>query len=120
MIEYQVKVYNNRTEWYLNGELHREDGPAIEFANGDKLWHLNGELHREDRPAVEFANGYKEWHLNGKFHREDGPAVESPSGYKAWYLNDQELTEEEFNIRTKSCVGKVIEIDGVQYKLVKA
>jgi len=30
-------------EWYLNGKLHRIDGPAIERANGDKEWWLNGE-----------------------------------------------------------------------------
>ena len=27
----------------MNGKLHREDGPAIEWANGDKEWWLNGE-----------------------------------------------------------------------------
>ena len=30
--------------WYLNGKLHREDGPAIEYANGTKYWYLNGKL----------------------------------------------------------------------------
>ena len=30
--------------WYLNDELHREDGPAIVCANGDKYWYLNDEL----------------------------------------------------------------------------
>ena len=64
MIEYIVKVYDNRTEWYLNGLLHRKDGPALEYANGDKLWYLNGLLHRENGPAVEYANGVKEWYLN--------------------------------------------------------
>ena len=29
--------------WYLNGKLHREDGPAVEYANGDKEWWLNDE-----------------------------------------------------------------------------
>ena len=43
MIEYTVKVYpNGDKSWYLNGKLHREDGPAIEWANGDKEWWLNG------------------------------------------------------------------------------
>ena len=28
--------------WYLAGLLHREDGPAVEDANGDKHWYLNG------------------------------------------------------------------------------
>jgi len=42
--------------WYKNGELHREDGPAIEYANGNKFWYKNGELHREDGPAIETKN----------------------------------------------------------------
>ena len=52
--------------WYLNGKLHREDGPAFEGANGDKHWYLNGKRHREDGPAFEGANGDKQWYLNGK------------------------------------------------------
>ena len=33
MIEYTVKVWaNGDKSWYLNGKLHREDGPAIEWA----------------------------------------------------------------------------------------
>ena len=47
--------------WYLNGKLHREDGPAVEYANGDKVWYLNGKLHREDGPAREWVNGNKKW-----------------------------------------------------------
>jgi len=44
MIEYKVKVHENGTKfWYLNGKLHREDGPAVEWANGTKSWYLNGE-----------------------------------------------------------------------------
>ena len=73
MIEYTVKVQEDKTEWYLNGKRHREDGPAIEWSDGDK-----------------------EWYLNGKRHREDGPAIESSNGDKEWYLNGEELSEEEF------------------------
>lgn len=31
--------------WTLDGgiEFHREDGPAIEYANGDKCWYYQGE-----------------------------------------------------------------------------
>jgi hypothetical protein len=43
MIEYKVKVFNEGTkEWYLNNKLHREDGPAMEYADGSKSWYLNG------------------------------------------------------------------------------
>jgi len=77
--------------------LHREDGPALELANGDKYWYLNGKRHREDGPAIEDADGDKEWYLNGECHREDGPAVEFADGDKEWWLNGEKLTEEEFN-----------------------
>ena len=56
--------------WFINGKRHREDGPAVEFSNGDKHWYLNSELHREDGPAVEWASGKKEWYLYGKWHSE--------------------------------------------------
>jgi hypothetical protein len=63
----ECKIYPNGNKyWFLDGDIHREDGPAIEYANGDKEWYLNGKRHREDGPAVEFANGDKEWLLNGE------------------------------------------------------
>ena len=116
MITYTVIVDAAKTKyWYLNGNLHREDGPAIEWGNGTKFWYLNDKLHREDGPAIEEANGDKSWWLNGWRHREDGPAIEYAHGTKRWYLNDKELTEEKFNLKIK----KTIVIDGVTYKLVK-
>jgi len=47
MKEYTVKVYKDRTEWYLNGKRHREDGPAIEYADGSKSWYLNDKKYTE-------------------------------------------------------------------------
>jgi hypothetical protein len=97
MIEYTVKVYNN----------------------GDKEWFLNGKLHREDGPAIEHSNGYKSWFLNGKRHREDGPAVEFCNSYKSWFLDGKELTEQEHKAATSkpTCEGKIVEIDGKKYEL---
>ena len=31
MIEYNVKVYDKEKHWFLNGKLHREDGPAVKL-----------------------------------------------------------------------------------------
>ena len=43
MIEYNVQVCSSGTKkWLLNGVLHREDGPAVEYADGSKGWYLNG------------------------------------------------------------------------------
>ena len=72
MIEYTVKVDVDGSKfWYLNGHLHREDGPAFEGSKGTKEWYLNGHLHREDGPAVECSDDIKEWFLNGKFLTEE-------------------------------------------------
>ena len=88
------------------------------YTNGTKEWYLNGKLHREDGPAVECTVGTKSWYLNGKLHREDGPAIEWTDGTKSWYLNGRCYTEEEYNKElNNTCEGKIVEIDGKKYKL---
>ena len=37
---YKIDANDNKY-WYLNGKLHREDGPAIDYINGSKHWYLN-------------------------------------------------------------------------------
>jgi hypothetical protein len=32
---------NDVKTWWLNGKRHREDGPAIEYADGTKYWYIN-------------------------------------------------------------------------------
>ena len=40
---YKVDVYPCGTQyWRLNGQLHREDGPAVITPSGKRLWYLNG------------------------------------------------------------------------------
>jgi hypothetical protein len=47
--EYTVKVYDNGTKhWSLNGNLHREDGPAVEYTDGTKFWFLNGKEYTKE------------------------------------------------------------------------
>ena len=52
--------------WYRHGKLHREDGPAVEYVNGEKQWYLDDKLHRKDGPAIEYANGFNLWFINNK------------------------------------------------------
>jgi len=93
MKTYKVKVTEDYTAWYNeSNQLHREDGPAVEYASGVKAYFINGELHREDGPAIERADGSKDYFING-----------------------EKLTEQEF----KSCENKIVEIEGVKYKLTK-
>ena len=88
-------------EWYLNGLRHREDGPAVDYYGDQyKEWYVNGQLHREDGPAVKW-HGREEWCVNGKLHREDGPAVVTAFGYKSWHLSGVELSEWQHAILSK-------------------
>jgi hypothetical protein len=68
--EYKVDEYGTKW-WYLNGKLHRSDGPAIEFSEGDTIWYLNDRLHRTDGPAIEHNDGNKWWCINGVFYSEE-------------------------------------------------
>jgi len=111
---------DNGTFYYKDKEMnirHREDGPAVEWANGSRAWFLNGERHREDGPAVEYANGYKEWYLNDQLHREDGPAVEYADGSKYWFLNDKEVSEAKHKKLTKK--EPTISIEGKAFTVAE-
>ena len=68
-MDYKIKIngYGDKF-YYVNGILHREDGPAIECNYGDKFWYKNGKRHREEGPAVEWCDGDKEWWLKNKYY----------------------------------------------------
>jgi hypothetical protein len=38
-----IVQWPSTTEWYKKGFVHREDGPAVEWINGQKEWILNGQ-----------------------------------------------------------------------------
>ena len=78
------------------GRISMPNPKQYEYPDGSKYWYLNGYLHRENGPAVEYPNGYKAWCLNGTYHRLDGPARIWGDGYKEWWLNGKEYTEEEY------------------------
>lgn len=84
--------HNGAKAWVLDyssgPKYHRVDGPAIEFADGNRHWYIHGKRHRIDGPAVEMLDGTKEWWIHGKLHREDGPAIEYGNGQKEWWLHD--------------------------------
>ena len=79
-LRYRIEVDMRGTRWYYNSE---------------------NQLHRDGGPAVEWAGGTKSWYQNGQLHRTDGAAVEWPSGNKVWYINGEQLSEDEFNQRVK-------------------
>jgi len=52
------------TTYWLNDLCHRTDGPAY-ITEAVKEWFQYGSLHRLDGPAVEWNNGDEEWWIRG-------------------------------------------------------
>ena len=75
---------NNDIFYYKDNQLHREDGPAVEYSTGEKEWWINGLQHRIGGPAKEMLN-HQEWYMDGLLYREDGPALIGP-GFEEWYF----------------------------------
>ena len=80
-----IKVnQDNKILYYLDGILHRNDGPAFIpfYSNGSYVEHYfqNGKRHRENKPAIiEYYNDgitvyIEKYIFNGELHRKDGPA----------------------------------------------
>ena len=83
---------NGTETWYLSGELHRDDGPAVTIGDGHSLqWYQYGRRHRDDGPAIEYGSGNKSWYRYGQRHRIDGPAIDRIDGVKFWYIYNIEF-----------------------------
>ena len=96
--KYYYKDGTTSSGYYdISKQLHRENGPACEYTDGDREWYVDGKPHRVDGPAIENADGSKHWWVDGKCHRIDGPAREYVNGYKRWCVDGEEYSEEEFN-----------------------
>lgn len=86
-----IEYSNGCKDWYQEGLLHREDGPAVDWINM-KRWYFRGQLHRIGGPAEMFTDSTKRWYKYGKLHNVDGPAVERPvhgnqRWCRKWYQN---------------------------------
>lgn len=75
-------------EWYKNGKLHRESGPARieDYKDGSslKIWYKEGNIHRDESEGAAYLyvikNGhliskiFNEFYKEGNLHRTNGPA----------------------------------------------
>lgn len=91
-------IVNSRTnKWYINGKLHRDNEPAIEWAEGGQDWYQHGKRHRTGGPAISFAGGVDgSWLINDKLHRLDGPAVNFETKQQWYYINDISYSKQTF------------------------
>jgi hypothetical protein len=91
-------------DWYLNYYAPPQTGAV--YVNEKDLtrecYYLDGKLHRLNGPAIESYNvaggraWVRWWYFHGEFHRTDGPAYEDARGFLGWYLHDQQMTKEEW------------------------
>ena len=45
---YKINKYGTKRWYNSKREFHREDGPAVEYANGYKVWYLNGKKYSQE------------------------------------------------------------------------
>lgn len=119
-------VTNSNTKfWYYHGKKHREDGPAVLWADGDCDYYQNGHLHRVGGPARCRTSGtdpsthYYFWFQNGKMHREDGPAWIYGADSFQYFVNGKphRLDGPASRVQTTSHVhDDVYYINGVRYR----
>lgn len=75
IVEFQIlPVGSYREDVFI--EKLKNDNYKVKYPNRIDYYNDSGDLHRDNGPAIEYDEGYKSWFLNGKRHRLDGPAVE--------------------------------------------
>ena len=58
---------DNHIKYYKNYILHRDNGPAVVYINGDEEWYKEDSLHRENGPAWNWKSCNDiSWHYEGK------------------------------------------------------
>jgi hypothetical protein len=88
-----VEYQDGGKEWWICGQLHRTDGPAVERINGDRVWYEKGKCHRAAQPAFQSIYGDKAWYWRGQLHRNGGPAIQLSDGKEYWYVHGVEFTD---------------------------
>ena len=60
------------------------------WSPGTEIWELDGQLHREGGPAIIWPDGSEEWYFHDQLHREGGPAITEPDGTEEyWELGER-------------------------------
>jgi len=64
-----IRLYphGGKTYYNLNGQVHRENGPAYIDSSGNKYWYLYNLVHREDGPAIIYGNGKTDYFYHGMY-----------------------------------------------------
>ena len=98
-------------------KLTFKDGTSIEIINNSfrEFDKNNNLIHYKDSSGIEFWHEYDS--NNNLIHSKDSIGIES------WYNSTgNQITKQQFELKKKqvTCENKLVEIDGVKYKLTLA
>lgn len=106
--ELRPAEYGYPSPWWHEGAfswsllIWKEYG--CECVDFDQMWYKDGQLHRENEPAlISSLSTEIEWYWNGKHHRWDGPAVDTKEDdndeYRhfiwSWHLFGKQMTQDQ-------------------------
>lgn len=108
-------VRRKSCEWGSVNKHHRDtDNPSIIATEGYSEYYKNGQLHREGGPAIYYTGGARRWYLNGRLHCSYGPAArhipEIPGSVEYW-LSGEQVSLKSFEMHYMLLYNKVY--DGV-------
>lgn len=118
-IDGKNKINIDCTIYYINGKIHRENGPAIEWSDGSKYWYIEGNLHRDKKPAVIQMNGLCEWWENGNFVYKK---IIHPTSVQELIDNENQVEQIKeialygFDSETKAEIIKIKQYNGFEYR----
>jgi YD repeat-containing protein len=109
---YKVVIENGNESWYdCNGkQIYYKNSDGYEYwqeydSNGNKIHYKN-------------SNGYEWWREYDSNGKETH--IKDSKGHEEWYdSNGNRISKEEFEQIHGSCDGKVVTIEGKQYRLLK-
>ena len=100
-----MKLLSKIIKWFK--KIKKDKVKVVTNLSGTKFWLLNGELHREGGPAVMYLNGDEWWYKHGKIHRIGGPAIICGDD-EQWWMDNKRCTTEEHDIAKLSKILKLL------------
>lgn len=105
--------------WYKDGEIHREDGPAIIWYDGDQWWFKAGKLHRDHGPAVIGRNNMNAWYKEGEKYEPTAHElmvwkIEEKEQTKTKHVNKHRTRKSQENVLLPGQIQKETSCPGLQ------
>lgn len=109
-----IATHTNNIFYLFHGVLHRVNGPAIIWNQNRYDFYQNGVLHNEIGPARVTLEKHA-YFINGQIHRDDGPAIIrfKENNYEIWeYYQNGKFIKKEL-----ARFGKLLSFNPLHWKI---